>query len=97
LIILSLAAGVAEETLFRDAIQGGLAERVGPIFAILLASALFGASHMLTWTYGILAALIGVYLGVLYILTGNLLAPMITHALYDAVFLVWSLKVRPSK
>ena len=92
LVILSLAAGVAEEALFRDAIQGGLAERIGTPFAIILASALFGASHMLTWTYGILAALIGVYLGVLYVLTGNLLAPMITHFLYDAVFLIWSLK-----
>jgi membrane protease YdiL (CAAX protease family) len=97
LTLISLCAGVAEETLFRDAIQGGLAERIGPTFAIISASALFGASHLITWTYGIIAALIGVYLGLLYVLTGNLLAPMITHALYDVVVLVWLLKIRRQK
>jgi membrane protease YdiL (CAAX protease family) len=55
---------------------------------------LFKQWTSVTRTYGIMAMGIGVYLGVLYVLTGNLLAPMIAHAVYDAVFLIWSLKVR---
>jgi membrane protease YdiL (CAAX protease family) len=68
------------------------AERVGVLLAILV-SLLFGASHLLTWTYGIIAAIISVYLGFLYYFTGNPFAPMVTHAVYDYVALVWLLKV----
>jgi membrane protease YdiL (CAAX protease family) len=31
----------------------------------------------------------GVYLGTLFLVQGNLLAPIVTHALYDFVALVW--------
>ena len=62
------------------------------IVALVLASGLFGACHLLTWTYAILAALIGAYLGLLWIWTGNLLTPMITHAVYDFAALVYFLR-----
>jgi CAAX protease family protein len=83
LLVISVIAGISEEAFFRGAIQGSLADRVGVIPALVLASLAFGACHLLSWTYGIIAALIGVYLGLVWIWTGNLLAPMITHALYD--------------
>ena len=63
------------------------------ILAMVLASALFGAFHLLTWTYAIIAAFIGAYLGLLWIWTGNLMAPMITHAIYDVVALVYFFRV----
>jgi len=33
--------------------------------ALVLASVLFGAAHLITWTYAIIAAFIGAYLGLL--------------------------------
>jgi uncharacterized protein len=93
LLGISIIAGVSEEAFFRGAIQGGLAESVGVIPALILASALFGACHLLTWTYAIIAALIGAYLGLLWMWSGNLLTPVITHAAYDFAALVYFLRV----
>jgi len=94
LFTISVVAGVSEEAFFRGAIQGSLADRVNVIVAVVLAAALFGAFHLLTWTYAIIAAFIGAYLGLLWIWTGNLLTPMITHAVYDFVALVYFLRIR---
>jgi uncharacterized protein len=97
LAAISVIAGISEEAFFRGAIQGSLAERVNVIVALILASALFGACHLLTWTYAIIAALIGAYLGLLWIFTGNLLTPMVTHAVYDFAALVYFLRVYGAK
>ena len=97
LMAISLIGGISEEAFFRGAIQGSLADRVGWGWALVLASAFFGAFHLLTWTYAIIAAFIGVYLGLLWIWTGNLLAPMITHAVYDFVALVYFLRIYRSR
>ena len=97
LLVISLIAGVSEEAFFRGAIQGSLADRIGVIPALVLASAAFGACHLLTWTYAIIAALIGLYLGLLWIWTGSLLTPMVTHAVYDFVALVYFLRVYRAK
>ena len=96
LAIISLCAGISEEAFFRGAIQGSLADRFGLVMALVLASMAFGAAHLITWTYAIIAAFIGAYLGLLWIWTGNLLTPMITHAAYDFVALVYFLRVRGS-
>jgi uncharacterized protein len=93
LLAISLIAGISEEAFFRGAIQGSLADRVGMVLALVLASAAFGACHLLTWTYAIIAALIGLYLGLLWVWTGNLLTPMINHALYDFAALVYFLRI----
>ena len=97
LMAISIIAGISEEALFRGAIQGSLIDRVGLIMALVLASSLFGASHLITWTYAIIAAFIGFYLGLLWIWTGNLLTPMITHAVYDFAALVYFLRVYRSE
>jgi membrane protease YdiL (CAAX protease family) len=93
LFAISLVAGLSEEAFFRGAIQGSLADRVNVILAVVLASALFGAFHLLTWIYATIAAFIGAYLGLLWIWTGNLITPMITHAVYDFAALVYFLRV----
>ena len=74
-------------------IQGSLADRVGVVLALALASALFGTCRLITWTYAIIAVLIGAFLGLLWVWTGNLLLPMITHAVYDFAALLYSLRV----
>ena len=84
--MIPVIAGISEEAFFRGAIQGSLADRVGVILALILASVLFGAVHL---TYSAIAALIGAYLGLPWNWTGNLLTPMITHAAYHFVALVY--------
>lgn len=83
LAAISLLAGVAEELLFRGVIQVGLQQVAGPWGGLLLASALFGAAHWVSAAYVGFASLMGLYLGLLYWMTGNLLVPVIIHGLYD--------------
>jgi membrane protease YdiL (CAAX protease family) len=97
LALLSAAAGFGEELLFRGLIQAGMTHGLSFAYdqwiACLVASILFGLCHWLSATYGILAIVIGVYLGVLFVFTDSLLPPMIAHGLYDFVALVYLVKV----
>lgn len=96
LALISLAAGVGEEALFRGAIQAGVGELATPVVGLVAAAVLFGAVHLITRTYALLAGLIGMYLGMLLILFDNLLIPMIVHATYDFVALSYWLASRQS-
>jgi membrane protease YdiL (CAAX protease family) len=87
IILLSFMAGLGEEALFRGLIQTAIAERLPAWTAIALAALLFGAAHGLTLSYALLAGLIGVYLGGVFLLTGNLLIPIVAHGVYDVVAL----------
>jgi uncharacterized protein len=86
--LLALLAGVGEELLFRGVIQVWLAERAPLWLAIAGASAVFGVGHWLSASYALLASLIGAYLGILFLLSGNLLVPIVAHAAYDLVALM---------
>jgi len=96
LAVLSLLAGVSEEILFRGVIQGGLTKPLGQPLAILAASLIFGACHPLTRAYFAIATGIGAFMSALWLLTGNLLTPIVTHALYDFVALAYFLRRRRS-
>jgi hypothetical protein len=97
LAVLAALAGLGEEAFFRGLMQGALAGWLGPVPALLLASLAFGLCHCLTRAYAVLATLVGVYLGGLWMLTGNLLAPALAHGVYDFAALVIFLRVhRPS-
>jgi CAAX protease family protein len=97
LAAVSIAAGFGEELLFRGLVQAGLAKLIGgplaPLLALAVASALFGVCHWLNTTYAILAVLAGAYFGLLLILTGNLWTPIVAHAAYDLLALIYL--VRP--
>jgi membrane protease YdiL (CAAX protease family) len=92
LAVISLLAGVCEEVFFRSVLQGGLARHIGTIPALVVASVIFGCFHLVTRTYAVVATLVGAYLGVLWLAVGNLLAPIISHAVYDFVALVYFLR-----
>ena len=68
-------------------IQVWLAERTSLWLAAAAAGLLFGAGHWLSASYALLASLIGAYLGILFLVSGNLLAPIVAHAAYDVVAL----------
>lgn len=91
--LVAVTAGLAEEALFRGVLQIALADRLGPFGALLLSSALFGLCHLLTPTYAAIAALLGLYLGGLLILSGNLLPAVLVHAGYDLVALLYLTRI----
>ena len=93
---ISVIAGLCEEMLFRSVIQGALAAFAGPVLGLIAASVLFGLAHLVTIAYGIIAAVIGSYLGLLWIFGENLLIPIVTHAVYDFAALVYLLRSRRS-
>lgn len=89
-LALAVLAGVSEEILFRGVLQTA-ADRMAPtLAAILVTNILFGVLHARTMIYAIVAAAVGCYLGVLYWLTGNLAAPVITHTVYDFIAFLWT-------
>ena len=93
LFLLSVAAGLGEELLFRAVFQDVLANWFGgwwgACWALLLASLLFGLCHWITPAYGLFATLVGCYLGLLYWVSGDLLTAVVAHAVYDWLALVW--------
>jgi uncharacterized protein len=87
IVLLSFMAGIGEEALFRGVIQTALAGPLPGWTAVGIGALLFGAAHWLTLSYAVLAGLIGVYLGVVFLLTENLFVPIVAHGLYDVVAL----------
>ena len=81
-----------EELVFRGAAQGLLRRAFGSTIAVGIASALFGAVHLIALiggnigqlAYVAIAALLGVVLGGIYERTGNLLVPIVVHGVYNA-------------
>ncbi len=98
LIILAALAGVGEEMLFRGIVQATVTAWIGEPYGIaaglLISATLFGLLHFLTATYAILAGLIGLYLGWLWLVSGNLLTPIVVHGLYDFIALAYLVKWR---
>jgi len=88
--LMAIAAGISEELLFRGVLQTWGAAFAPELLVIIVTNALFGMMHMRTALYAVIAGLVGMYLGVLYMLTDNLLAPIAAHALYDAVALEYT-------
>jgi uncharacterized protein len=86
LVLVSVFSGVGEETFFRGAVQQE--------FGLVIASLLFGLAHVgpdrryLVWTAW--AVLAGFVFGVLYEVSGGLLAPVLAHSAHNAAtLLLW--------
>ncbi len=94
--LLSLAAGVGEEVLFRATLQGGLSVHFSPALGILVASFLFAVCHAMTKAYFVIAFVFGIYFSVVWQVAGNLLAPIVAHAAYDFAAL-WCLVLRAKR
>lgn len=98
LAAIAALAGLGEEMLFRGFLQEGIGRWVGgpsgTWVGLAAASLLFGLAHPFTLSYVLLAGLIGLYLGWLWIATGNLLVPITAHAVYDFLALAYLAKTR---
>lgn len=89
LAVIAFFAGVGEELFFRGWMQAVLAERSGVLIGVLVTSLVFGFLHYLTTTYAVYAFLTSIYLGIIYLVTGNVFIVMAIHAIYDFAALVY--------
>ena len=91
-VFVCITAGICEETLFRGFLLHYL--HVFPLtlnltVALLISSAIFGLNHLYGGASGVVSsAVAGFLLGLLFLLTGNLLLPMVFHAAMDLRMLV---------
>jgi CAAX protease family protein len=92
LALVAAAAGVGEELLFRGLVQAGISRFLGLSVGIAAASVIFGLCHWLNVTYAILAMLAGAYFGAWMVATGNILTPIVAHAAYDFLALVYLIR-----
>ena len=92
LLLISLLAGLGEEALFRGWLQPWLGSHLGVVGGLVVASLVFGLAHAVSVAYALLATLMGLWLGGLLLVSGDLFAPMLSHALYDLVALVWLMR-----
>lgn len=97
LATIALLAGVAEEALFRGVIQTALVAPIGAAAAVVVASALFAAAHPVSLFYAAFAGAMGLYLGWLMLVSGDVLVPIIVHTVYDFVGLVYFVRVRAAR
>ncbi len=86
LVFVALLAGCSEELLFRGVLQSWMG-RWGALAGLLASNVIFGLAHAITPTYAVLASLLGIYLGLVYTITGeaNLVPAILCHTLYDLV------------
>lgn len=95
LAAVSVGAGISEELVFRGFLFWYLAlwfPHIHSLECALLTSLIFGMGHLYQGWKGILATgLVGLVFAGLYLLTGNLLVPMVVHAATDlrAVLIFW--------
>lgn len=105
LLLVAALAGIGEELLFRGVLQIWLErlEWCGYLTSLIISNIVFALCHAITLTYALLAFVMGLVLGLLMDAPKerSLLAPMLTHGLYDFfAFCVlaadWRSKHRPS-
>ncbi|GAB6879960.1 CPBP family intramembrane metalloprotease [Halorubrum gandharaense] len=95
ILAMFLVVGPAEEVLFRGVVQGRLRESMSAAPAIVIASALFAAIHVIALTGGIEGRLVTVAVlfapslvfGAVYEYTGNLVVPALLHGLHNSVLM----------
>ena len=95
LAAISIGAGISEELVFRGFLFFYLAlwfPHINRLECALLTSLIFGMGHLYQGWKGILSTgLVGLIFAGIYVLTGNLLAPMVVHASMDlrALLIFW--------
>jgi membrane protease YdiL (CAAX protease family) len=93
LLAIACAAGVGEELLFRGFLQQTVADwwglPAGQWIGLAVASVVFGVCHSLCAAYAVLATVMGLALGGLFLATAHLAAPIAMHAVYDGLALLY--------
>ena len=87
LACVAVLAGVGEELLFRGFLQTWLGDYVAIIWAILVASVIFGLLHYLSHAYFISVTVMSAAFGIAYYVADSLLMVMVWHGVYDFIAL----------
>lgn len=91
-IFVSLTAGITEEILYRGFLIHyffAAPFHAALAVAVIVSSVIFGACHLYQGIAGVIsAAILGLIFGAIFLMTGNLLVPMVLHALIDLRILV---------
>jgi membrane protease YdiL (CAAX protease family) len=89
-----LIVGPCEELLFRGGVQGLLRDSYATVPAIVITSGLFGVAHVAALlgdavlgqaAYILVTFVLGIVLGLLYEYTENIVVPMLSHGIYNAI------------
>lgn len=83
IVLVSFAAGICEELLFRGFLQPWLSQLSTPLLGLLGASAAFALLHYASFTYFAATLAVGLILGISYRLTESLLCVVTWHGVYD--------------
>ena len=90
-----LLAVLLEEVLFRSLLLGGLGTVVPPLVLVVVLGAIFGWMHAPQGPLGVLVTgALGGLLGLLFLWTGGLLAPLVAHYLINMLQLVRAREAR---
>lgn len=82
--IIAVVAPVIEETFFRGTLLRRLAAEIQPFYALILISLIFGLLHgQIIWI--IYASVLGLVLGMIYLLYGSIYPSMIVHISFNLV------------
>lgn len=92
--MVAVLAGVGEELLFRGVVQWIVGQWTNPLIGLVIASLLFGLLHALSKLYFVLATGIGFLFGWLVYEYNDLIAPIVSHSVYDFVALVYLHRAR---
>lgn len=87
ILLISAAAGIGEEALFRGGLQTWLGDHLPVWAAILLASLVFVAMHLRSPGASAFVLIYSVTFGIVYQWTGSLVGVMLAHAFFD----IWAL------
>ncbi len=85
-VIALFLAPVAEETFFRGFVFPGIGRRYGLLWGALASAGLFGVSHMHPGLF-VPTTVLGLLLALVYVRTGSLWGPIVTHFSYNALAL----------
>ncbi len=84
LLAVGVAAPIAEETLFRGFILGGLRRRLGTLGALIVSAAIFTLPHLPVTIYPAIFEL-GLLLGLLFVQTKSLWPGILLHAAFNTI------------
>ncbi|MCF7708512.1 MAG: CPBP family intramembrane metalloprotease [Verrucomicrobia bacterium] len=93
LAAISILAGLGEELLFRGFLQGILEQTTNAFAAVAISSIVFGMFHLITPLYALITIIMGVYIGLIYMVTDSLLIVIMLHAVYDFAALMHYLRI----
>lgn len=87
LLTIGIIAPIAEELLFRGLVFHMFNRHMNVKVALIIQGLLFGAFHM-NLVQGLYASVLGIVLGITYLLTGTLWIPIIIHIINNSVALL---------